>query len=648
MKKNYKVLAFLSVLLVLIAFIGCAPGGLFGPTLTPLPPTATPTPLPRTLTICLGQEPDSLYLYGTLSAASRLVLQAIYDGPFDHQGSEVTPVLLQKMPSLANGDILLNPVDVIAGDEVVNADGNLVTLASGVEVFPAGCSSQDCIIAWDGTSPLQVNQMSVTYQMKAGLKWSDGQALTSTDSIFSFKITADPDTPWTKEQVDLTESYTAVDETTLTWLGKPGYLTPSVELFFWSPLPVHILADLDATQLLSDGRAVRAPLGWGAYQIQAWQTGEVIHLSRNPNYAGIGAGLPKFEFLDFRFLQTGQDPLAAVQNGTCDLVDEFVVSGDLYTDLHAASQGDQMQVWNSPGDSWEVLAFGIKPVSHDDGYYPYGTDRADIFGDGRVRQAITACIDRQAIIDELLAGLSDVPFGFLPATHPDVLADAPVITFDVARANELLTAAGWQDYDNNPTTPRVAVTATNVPYGAQLEIGYVTSDTDLHQEIARRVVASLAQCGIKVNVTTYPQEELYQPSPDGLIFGRKFDLAQLTWQVNDHTGCDLFNSVEIPTQLNYWVGVKTGGANFTGYSNAALDATCKAIDRAGMDADGLRAGKLSITTLLNADLPVIPLFFLPRIQLARADLCGAQVDPLTGLAWEGLENWDVGNNCQAN
>src|SRR3972149_8081829 len=48
-------------------------------------PTAPPVapPEPRTLVICQGQEPDTLYLYGGSMLAASHVQQAIYDGPID-------------------------------------------------------------------------------------------------------------------------------------------------------------------------------------------------------------------------------------------------------------------------------------------------------------------------------------------------------------------------------------------------------------------------------------------------------------------------------------------------------------------------------------------------------------------------------------
>jgi peptide/nickel transport system substrate-binding protein len=103
---------------------------------TPSPePAPTATALPRTLVVCLGQEPNSLYPFGTLNMAARSVLGAIYDGPIDTFTNGYQAVILEKIPSLENGDAQLAPVTVKRGDSIVDATGNLSVLDVGVTVF---------------------------------------------------------------------------------------------------------------------------------------------------------------------------------------------------------------------------------------------------------------------------------------------------------------------------------------------------------------------------------------------------------------------------------------------------------------------------------------------------------------------------------
>jgi peptide/nickel transport system substrate-binding protein len=116
--------------------------------------TATPEPevpteaAPRTLVLCLGQEADTLYQYKSSMLASSHVVQAIYDGPIENATFGYQPVILQKLPSLADGDALIEPVDVKEGDTVNDDAGEPATLtaktadAPGTMVRPAGCRAR--------------------------------------------------------------------------------------------------------------------------------------------------------------------------------------------------------------------------------------------------------------------------------------------------------------------------------------------------------------------------------------------------------------------------------------------------------------------------------------------------------------------------
>jgi len=117
------------------------------PSITPQP-SFTPTPLPRTLTICLGQEPNTLYPYGNLNAAAQSVLATVDDGPIDTIGYTYQPVILQKLPSTADGDAMISQATVNNGSEVVDTNGNLTTLSIGTSVRPSGCRSDGCAITY--------------------------------------------------------------------------------------------------------------------------------------------------------------------------------------------------------------------------------------------------------------------------------------------------------------------------------------------------------------------------------------------------------------------------------------------------------------------------------------------------------------------
>ncbi|MGB5845882.1 MAG: hypothetical protein WBG94_15670, partial [Anaerolineales bacterium] len=121
----------------------------------------TPTPEPegpRTLVICQGQEPDTLYPYAGSMLARSNVLEAIQDGPIDANSFAYQAVILEKLPSLADGDAMLTAVTVTDGDTVVDANSDVVTLdaAAGIMLKPAGGGDA---VAYEG-GDIEMDQIS--------------------------------------------------------------------------------------------------------------------------------------------------------------------------------------------------------------------------------------------------------------------------------------------------------------------------------------------------------------------------------------------------------------------------------------------------------------------------------------------------------
>lgn len=640
-----RILKPFSLLFMAALFASCVPRFLAKPTSTPLPPTVTPTPTPRTLTICMGQEPDSLYPYGTLSIVSRRVMGVIFFGGLERINGGLTSQILGHVPSQGTDDVILEAVDVKNGDEVVSADGNLAYLAPGLAVFPHGCTSADCVQTWDGKTPLQLDRLKVKFTLKESIKWSDGKQLTAADSVYAFKLAADSSTPVLKDQIDLTASYTALDDRNIEWIGKPGYLTTNFENIFWQPLPQHLWEQLSPAQLLTSEEANKRPTGWGPYSILSWTPGQKIHMVKNPFYFRAGEGLPKFDFLDIVFMNDGEDPVQAVNSGKCDWVDPSGIPAEDQTQIAAGQKSGQFKWIIQSGESFEFLALGIKPVSYDDSYFPFGTDRPAIFDDVRTRQAIAACINRQGINDQFNNGAVPIPTNIFPSNFGENATPTSPQVFDLAKADELLTAAGWQDYDKNPATPRASVNVKNVPNGRFLSISLVSSDSISQKLLAEKISSALQKCGFAVTLNSLPLAELYKPAPDGLVFGRKFDLALLSIQMNEKSTCQMFSSQEIPTQLNFWMGKTSGGLNFTGFSNTEVDAACTELSRSGMNSQLELTDTERLNNLINQHLPIIPLWSTPKTAIFRNDSCGVKMDSGIDAFYASMDSSDHGPSC---
>lgn len=611
------------------------------PTFKP-PSTSAPTPAPkRTLVVCLGQEPSSLYLYGDSSRGMWGVLEAIYDGPVDTRNFSAQPVILQKMPSVKDGDAVYSAVDVTSGADVVDANGNLVDLTAGTRVLPSGCTSPECAKTWDGKSALKMDQLTLTFKLKPGLKWSDGVELTAADSVYSFNVAADNATPVSKRIVDRTTAYQAKDGQTIVWTGVPGFLPQRYDSVLWSPLPRHVLSKYKPADLLKAEEAAVKPLGWGPYQVEEWKKGAFIRLTKNPNYFRAVEGLPKFDTLVYRFLgEQGDNNLQALLSGECDVVDESVLLFDQLEILIQQENAKKLRLYIGQGPEWEQLSFGIKPASYDDGYNP-AVDRPDFFGNLKMRQAVAYCIDRAALNRTLLNSRSGVPAGYVPPSHPLFNPGLAALPYDTARGNQLLSELGWKDTDNNPATPRVAEAVSGVPKGTPLVLNYLTTEAVLRKKTAELIAKNLGDCGIQVKVQMQNPGVVYAAGPDGALFGRKFDLAQFSWEAGSQPPCNLYETNAIPTAKNTWLG-----GNITGYSNPAFDAACQQarIARPEPAEDYIRANQAA-QTLFAQELPVLPLSYRLKVAASRADLCGFEMDVTARSVLWNLEAFSIGGIC---
>ena len=614
------------------------------PTAVVLPvPTSTGTPTPsRTLTICLGEEPNTLYPLGGPNAAARSVLQAIYDGPMDVVEYNYQPVILERVPSIATGDALLEEAPVQVGDLVVDADNNLSFLATGLRIRPAGCRSDDCAITYDGVSPLAMDQLIVNFSMLEDLVWSDGEPLTSADSIYAYNLAKDDNTPGSKFIFDYTQTYEATDDTHTQWWGIPGFIDPTYYTNFWAPLPQHAWEEFTAAELPEIDIASRSPIGWGPYVVDEWTAGDHLTLKKNIRYFRVDEGLPVFDTLIFRIVP---DPNAAVSDlvgGACDILDPTInLDGQLSLLLQMQTDG-QVQALTSGTNTIEWLGLGLTPATYDDGYSTSPPlDRPDIFYDKRTRQAIALCLDRQTVVNTVLFGLSVVPNTYISPEHPLYDSTVAVYPYDPTQGNRILDQVGWRDVDNDPSTPRQAQGVLNVPPQTPLMLNYYTSSATQRRQVSEILTQSLAQCGIGVNVTYLSYIDLYaEGGANGPLFGRSFDLAQYAMGTTSlEPPCTWFTTEQIPTAENNWVG-----ANVSGYKNAEFDAACTRAQQQIPEDEAYRDAYYQTQTIFASDLPAIPLYLRIKVAAARPDMCDFDLDPTANTLWN-IEVLDYQPTC---
>jgi peptide/nickel transport system substrate-binding protein len=606
----------ITVLVVLILCTTCAEPTI-PPTPTSLPPPPSPTPEPRVLTVCMSEEPDSLYIYGTNSIAAQHIWQAIYDGPLDSRNYGYQPVALTGLPSLAGGDAAIDTVTIQTGARVLAADGAVIELTPGATVKQANGER----VTFDGI-PISMQQMVVTFTLHPDLYWSDGALLTADDSVFSFALASDPSTPTDKHIIERTAEYRAADIRTVVWKGIPGFLDQAYYLNFWRPLPRHAWGHLSAAELLTADVSTRRPLGWGPFVFQEWTPGDHITVVRNPLYFRAPDGLPRVDRVAFRFISNPTALAEELLAGRCD-----VVTHDAANAVYAALPDQYYVVVLSTQDArWELLAFGISPdPSH---------ARPDFFEDVRVRQAIALCIDRQSVANQVVGPSGRVLHSYLPSEHPFYAGDALTTWGYASTAGQtLLAAIGWYDEDGNGV--REAHNIPGIPDGTPFQVTYHTTDDPLRVQTAQLIQTYLAACGIQINLETLPHETLFAPGPEGVLFGRKFDLAQFSWRAVSSPLCDLFMSDQIPT-TGQW-----DRPNVAGFLDDDYDTACLSALEAPPDSGECVVGHTEAQRIFSERLPVLPLFQRLKVALVHTSVIGLSPDPTQASELWNIEQLDL-------
>jgi peptide/nickel transport system substrate-binding protein len=414
----------------------------------------------------------------------------------------------------------------------------------------------------------------------------------------------------------------------VTWTGVPGFRDPYYQANFFSPLPRHQLDGMENSELQQAEISARLPLGWGPYMLSEWSPGDRLVADRNPYYVGADDGRPYFDQVIFRFVGAKEIGLVDKLIGEgCDLIAGTALDGDYETYLALDQQG-AVRLHSTPSSVWEHLDFGIDPV-------PQYDWRGDYFQDPRMRQATAYCLNREAIADEIMAGLATVLNAYIPPAHPlYATVSASDYPYEPATGSALLDQVGWRD--TNGDGVREAYGVDNLVDGTTLVFNYVTTTSELRQRVAEMVANDLSQCGMRVNIIAepVPPETFFGTSSDSPIFGRSFDVTSFAWLADMLPPCHLFLSSEIPTSTNGWSGFNVGG-----YNNPNYDAACNSARRSLPGTDEFVANHREALRIFIEELPAVPLFTHVSAAVSRPDIEGVIVDPTESAVTWNLENF---------
>jgi len=266
-----------------------------------------------------------------------------------------------ELSTLESGLAVNNDVEANAGDMVYNVAGEPVALEEGVQVFDKDNNE----VTFDGTTPVPMKQLVVTYQMNP-FTWSDGTPGTIADFELSQTIDCNPDsgatTFTTCESIQEVAWGTDALEYTVTYL--PGVQTPTYMLAPFAPYPSQrvisdgrVLADVPAAEWQTLPEVTELPLSWGPYMVKEWNKGQSIVLEANPYYEGEVA-TPNVIFV---FVADTNQAVAQLLNGDVDYLDDSTLGAgaEVQTVIDAANSTGNVQYEISGSATWEHIDINL-------------------------------------------------------------------------------------------------------------------------------------------------------------------------------------------------------------------------------------------------------------------------------------------------
>ncbi|MEO7998606.1 MAG: peptide ABC transporter substrate-binding protein [Gemmatimonadaceae bacterium] len=446
------------------------------------------------------------------------------------------------------------------------------------------------------------DSLSIAFSINPAARWHDGQPVRAKDVQFSLALYNDAAvaSPHASnfigiDSISVRDSLTAV----VWWKHR------SPEQFFQiafnlAIVPEHLLAK-EARATLAQSAFAQHPVGSGQYRFEQWtHDRQLIVAADSTNFRG------KPNFGRVVWVVTA-DPTAAsmsVLSGQADVLES--VRGDAFVSARKSPQ-------------LHTIEYG----SLDYAFMVMNTERTvsgnrRLFGDRAMRVALTAALNRQAMVSNALDSLGAVALGPFTRSASSVDTTMRQIAFDSVAAGRTLDSLGWK------------VDATDKlrkKNGKALKFELlVPSSSATRQKFGVLIQAQLASIGVSVDVA---------PLEPGMFATRlekgDFDAALNMWRADPSP---------IVSLRQVW-GAPHGkeiGANYGRYANAQFDAT---LDTAALvfSADKRKALFRRAYQLIVDDAAAVWLYE-PRNFAA----INARIEP-TGMRadawWADLPNWNV-------
>jgi peptide/nickel transport system substrate-binding protein len=440
-----------------------------------------------------------------------------------------------------------------------------------------------------------VDETTWEFKIRQGVKFHDGSELTAEDVKFSIDripVVTGPMsmTIYTKQVRDTR----VVDKYTLhvrTKAAAPTLPNDFIRLFV---VPKSIGMEARNEQFNSG----KAAIGTGPYRFVSWAPKGDMVMKRFDGYWG-----EKQHWEQVIRKEIPSDParMAALKSGQVDLVN-YVPATD-YASLQRDKSvdtfiADTVYILNVTPNVKETLP---KPVKVD------GKEiAANPLRDARVREAMDLAIDRKTLVRIVLEGLGRPANQLMPANFFGGSKNLPERPFDVNKAKQLLTEAGY-------------------PKGFEIDFFCTNNRLPGDSAICEALSQMWARAGLKVNANALNGTVFFPAQQKG-----EYSLWMSGW--GTLTGEASYTYGSLVHTADATMGL--GAFNKQGYSNPAVDKLLEEGSRA-MDDNKRRALFEKASELSMTDRALIPTVQLQTIWASKAGMMTipARMDQET-LAYE--------------
>ena len=313
---------------------------------------------------------------------------------------------------------------------------------------------------------LSADGREITFNLRPGVKWHDGQPFTAADVVYSLSTLKSVHPRGRATFANVDDFGARDDHTVVLKLKNPAPYLLNALAGQESPIvPRHIYEGSDPTTNPHN----RAPIGTGPFVFKEWQRASHMIFERNPAYWD--EGKPYLDRIIVRFIPDAASRAIAFETGEVDLGGDYPVS---FADL--------ARLKANPALGIETAGYGYGPnISA----IEFNLDNP-YFAKPQVRQAIAHAVDKNVILQNVFYGFGQIATGPIHQDHTKFYtADVPRYDFDVAKANKLLDDAGLP---RNAGGVRFAVAHDPLPIG------------DMHIQSGEYIRQALSKVGISVTL----------------------------------------------------------------------------------------------------------------------------------------------------